>query len=187
MIRTLPLFALALAASAPALATENIAVTPFQSIELRGGGDILLRRAQLQRVTLLEGSSQYTSVRVLSRGRLSIDACNAQCPRNYRLNILVEGPTVPTLAVDGGGKITAANGFAGQQQLVVAVNGGGVIDTSSMAVDSATAAVSGGGEIKVRALRVLTAAVNGGGLVRYWGSPRVTTAIRGGGAVRAAH
>ena len=187
MSRIVPLFALAFAASAPALATETIAVPSFQSIELRGGGDVLVRKAPFQRVTLLQGSSQFTSVRVLSRGRLDIDACSAQCPRNYRLSVLVESPTVPVLAVDGGGKITAADGFAGQQQLVLAVNGGGVIDTSGVAVDSATAAVSGGGEIKVRALRALTAAVNGGGLVRYWGDPRVTTAIRGGGAVRAAH
>lgn len=187
MTRILPPFALILAASAPALATETLAVPSFQSIELRGGGDVQVRRAPVQRVTLLEGSSQYTSVRVLSRGRLRIDACNAQCPQNYRLNILVESPAVPTLAVEGGGKITAANGFGAQQQLVAAVDGGGVIDTSNVAADTATAAVSGGGEIKVRALRVLTAAVNGGGLVRYWGNPRVTTAIRGGGAVRAAH
>lgn len=187
MTRILPPFALILAVSAPALATETIAVPSFQSVELRGGGDVQLRRAPFQRVTFREGSSQYTSVRVFSGGRLRIDACNAQCPRNYRLNILVETPTVPILAIEGGGKITAANGFGAQQQLVAAVNGGGVIDTSNLAVDTATAAVSGGGEIKVQAVRVLTAAVNGGGLVRYWGSPRVTTAIRGGGAVRAAH
>ena len=187
MPRILPLFALALAASAPALATETVALSPFQSLELHGGGNVEVRRAPVQRVTLLEGSSQYTSIRVLSRGRLRIDACNSQCPRNYRLNIIVESPTVPILAVEGGGKIIASGGFAAQQQLVAAVNGGGVIDASSVAVDTATAAVSGGGEIKVRPVRMLTAAVNGGGLVRYWGNPRVTTAIRGGGAVRAAH
>lgn len=187
MTRILPLFALVLAASAPALATETLALPSFQSIELRGGGDIQVRRAPVQRVTFLEGSSHYTSVQVLSRGRLRIDACNAQCPRNYRLNIVVESPTVPVLAVEGGGRITAASGFGAQQQLLAAVNGGGVIDASNLAVDTATAAVRGGGEIKVRVLRMLTAAVNGGGLVRYWGNPRVTTAIRGGGAVRAAH
>lgn len=187
MIRILPLFALALAASAPAIATETIAVAPFKSIELRGGGDILLRRAPVQRVTLLEGSSQYTSVHTSSRGRLRIDACNAQCPHNYRLNILVESPVVPMLGVDGGGKIIVGDGFPAQEQLVSAVNGGGVIDTAAMAVDSATASINGGGEVKVHALRMLTAAVNGGGLVSYWGNPRLTTAIRGGGAVRAAY
>ncbi|HWJ37943.1 MAG TPA: DUF2807 domain-containing protein [Sphingomicrobium sp.] len=185
MNRILPLFASALAASAPALATETVAVTAFQSIELHGGGDILLKRAPVQHVTITEGSSRFTNVQVLSRGRLRIDACNAQCPRNYRLNILVESPTVPILAIDGGGKITAAEGFAGQRQLVVAVNGAGIVDATKVQVDTATAAVSGGGEIKLRALRALTAAVNGGGLVRYWGNPRLTTAIRGGGAVRA--
>lgn len=186
MNRILPLFAFALAASAPALATETVVVPTFQSIELRGGGDILLKRAPVQRVAITEGSRQFTSVEVLSRGRLRIDACNAQCPRNYRVSILVESPTVPILAIDGGGKITVAEGFAGQRQLVVAVNGGGIVDATRVAVDTATAAVSGGGEIKVRPLRALTAAVNGGGLVRYWANPRVTTAIRGGGAVRAA-
>lgn len=186
MNRILPLFAFALAASAPALATETVAVSPFQSIELRGGGNVLLKRAPVQRVTITDGSSQFTSVKVLTRGRLRIDACNAQCPRNYHLSMLVESPTIPILAIEGGGKITAADGFAGQRQLVVAVNGGGIVDATKVEADNATAAVSGGGEIKLRALRALTAAINGGGLVRYWGNPRVTTAIRGGGAVRPA-
>ena len=186
MIRILPLFALTFAVSVPALATEAIAVPPFQSIELRGGGDVQLRRGPVQRVTLVEGSSSFTSVRVVDRGRLRIDACNAQCPRNYRLNIVIESPTVPVLGLEGGGKIIAADGFSGQRQIVLAVNGGGVLDVSRVPAETATAAVNGGGEIKLRAIRTLTAAVNGGGLVRYSGNPRVTTAIRGGGAVRAA-
>lgn len=185
MIRILPLFALALAGSAPALATETISVPAFESIELHGGGEILLRRASVQRVTLLDGSRQFTNVEVIGRNRLRIDACNAHCPRNYRLNILVESPTVPALAIDGGGKVSAADGFPGQQRIELAINGGGVIDVSKVPVDGATAAVSGGGEIKVHAQRALTAAINGGGLVRYLGNPRVTTAIRGGGAVHA--
>jgi hypothetical protein len=185
MIRTiLPLFALPLLASVPALASENVPVSQFDSMELRGGGEVLVKRGPVQRVTILEGSSQFTAIRVMSHGRLRIDACNTSCPHTYRLKILVESPTVPVLAVDGGGKITTSEGFASQPQLTAAVNGGGAIDATALAADAATAAVHGGGEIKLRAVRTLTAAVNGGGSIRYWGDPEVTTAISGGGTVR---
>ena len=180
----LPLLAVTLLAAAPALASEVVPVTHFKSIELRGGGDVVVKRGPVQRVTLIEGGTQFTTVRVDRDDRLRIDVCNDRCPRNYRLRVVVESPTVPYLAVDGGGKITSAAGFAGQAEVVAAVNGGGMIDTTALAAEKATAAVHGGGEIKLRAIRSLTAAVNGGGVVRYWGNPQVTSAIDGGGAVR---
>ncbi|HEX6661099.1 MAG TPA: DUF2807 domain-containing protein [Sphingomicrobium sp.] len=174
---------LGLATSAPVLATEVVPLSPFNSIELRGGGEVELRPGAVQRVIIVEGSSQFTSVRVVSNRRLKIDACNARCPRHYRLRVLVESPAVPVLAVEGGGKITAAPNFANQRELTVAVNGGGAVDARAIPADDVTAAVHGGGEIKVRARRVLTAAVVGGGSVHYWGNPSVTTAIEGGGRV----
>jgi hypothetical protein len=119
----------------------------------------------------------------LSEGRLRIDACNDRCPQHYRLRILVESPTVPILAVKGGGTIAATSGFPSQRELVMAVGGGGAIDSRAVAAESATAAVSGGGEIKLRARKDLTAAVSGGGTVRYWGDPAVTQVIQGGGTV----
>jgi hypothetical protein len=178
----IPLFAMAFA-STSVVAAEVVPVAAFQSIELRGGGDLSLRPSPVQRVTLVEGSGQFTSVRVLSQGRLRIEACNARCPQHYRLRIVVESPTVPVLAVKGGGTIAAAPGFPSQRELVAAVGGGGAIDSRAVSVDDATAAVSGGGEIKLRARKALTAAVSGGGTVRYWGDPAVTTVIEGGGTV----
>ncbi|HVU31521.1 MAG TPA: DUF2807 domain-containing protein [Sphingomicrobium sp.] len=186
MIRTtLPLFALAFAASVPALASENIAVSPFNALELVGGGEVTVKRGPVQQVTILEGSSQYTSIRMMKDRRVRIEACNNNCPHNYRLKILVESPSVPVLAVTGGGTIITSPGFGGQH-LTAAVSGGGVIDTTELPADVATAAVHGGGEIKLRAANVLTAAVKGGGTIRYWGDPQVTTAISGGGSVRPA-
>ena len=184
MRSTLSLFALALAASAPALAAETVPVSPFTSIELRGGGSLQLRRGPVQRVTIVEGSSQYTHVYVRSEQRLRIDACNARCPNHYQLRIVIESPSVPILAVQGGGTITTAPGFGQQRELTLAVGGGGAIDARTVPSDVVTAAVSGGGSIKVQPRNVLTAAVNGGGEIRYWGNPSVTTAIQGGGTVR---
>lgn len=181
----LPLFLLPGAVAGPALAAENVPVRQFNAVELRGGGEIQLRQGPVQRVTLIEGSTRFTNIRVMREGKLRIDACNARCPHRYRLRILVESPRIPrTLAVQGGGTITAAPGFSRQTELTLAVGGGGVIDTRTVPSDVVTAAVSGGGQIEVRPRSALTAAVNGGGEIRYWGNPAVTTAISGGGTVR---
>jgi hypothetical protein len=179
-----PLFAFAIAAAAPALAVEPVPVPPFRSIELHGGGILNVVPAPVQRVTLIEGSTRFTRVHVERDGKLMIDACNEQCPRNYQLRVQIESPHVLGVAVDGGGIIDIANGFAPQSELGVAVNGGGKIDARSIQAGHVGAAVNGGGEILVRARAALGATVNGGGEIRYWGDPAVASSIQGGGAVR---
>ena len=181
-----PLFAVALTATAPALAAETVPIAGFRSIQLRGGGEVLVRPGPVQRVTIVEGSSQFTRFDVRRDGRLRIDACNDRCPRHYRLRIEIQSPNVPDSAIHGGGVIRAGAGFAPQPQLSVAVNGGGVIDMRFVEAGSVSAAVNGGGRVEVRARRALSAAVNGGGEVRYWGNPNVSSAVHGGGIVRPA-
>lgn len=184
MIRsTLPLFALALAISAPVLATELVPVPQFRSVELRGGGDVAIVPGPVERVTIIEGSSQFTRMYVENDGQLRIDACNERCPRNYQLRIQIQSPRVPNLAVSGGGTITTMGGYAPEGHLAVAVNGGGKIDARSVEASEVSAAVNGGGELLVRPRQSLAAAVNGGGNIRYWGHPSVSMAVRGGGNV----
>lgn len=186
MRSTLPLFILAFAASAPALAIENVSVPQFRSVELRGGGVVIVVPGPAQRVRFVDGSSQFTHMRVQPDGKLRIDACNANCPQLYRLRVEIQAPAVPDLAISGGGQISTSAGFRPQTRLSAAVMGGGRIDASTVEAGSVSAAVHGGGELLVRARSSLAAAVNGGGLVRYWGNPAVTSAVRGGGAVRQA-
>jgi hypothetical protein len=114
---------------------------------------------------------------------LRIDTCNEQCPRDYRLRVVIQSPQVPGLAVNGGGQITTVAGFAPQPELSAAVNGGGRVDARSVDAVRVSAAVNGGGELLVRPRGSLAAAINGGGHIRYWGSPAVSSAIRGGGGV----
>lgn len=182
-----PLFAFALAASAPALASELVPLPHFDAVELRGGGNVTVVPGPVERVTIVEGSSRFTRLYVDRERTLKIDTCNGDCPRLYRLRIEIQSPNVPTLAVDGGGAIGVASGFGPQRQLVAAVNGGGMIDTRAVDAADVTAAVNGGGKLFVRARSALTGAVRGGGSVRYWGNPQVTTAIQGGGSVQPAH
>jgi len=187
MRSTVPLFALALASAAPVLATEAIPVPAFRSVELRGGGSVTVVPGPSQRVTILEGSSQFTHMRVERNGQLKINTCDQRCPAHYRLRVQVQAPGVPDLAVSGGGLINVGNGFRAQRELNAAVNGGGKIDARALDAGDVAAAVNGGGELLVRARSDLSAAVNGGGLVRYWGNPRVASAIHGGGAVSPGH
>jgi hypothetical protein len=181
---TFPLFAAALLATAPAIAGEIVPVARFNSVELRGGGNVVVVPGPTRRVTIIEGTSRFTRFRMDRRGQLKIDTCNNDCPRYYRLRIEIQSPDVPDLAVSGGGAITVQNGIRAQRQLSAAVSGGGRVDARAVEANEVSAAVNGGGELLVRARSSLAGAVNGGGLVRYWGNPRVSTAIRGGGAVR---
>jgi hypothetical protein len=183
MRSTLPIFAAALVASMPAIGAETISVGNFRSVQLRGGGVVNVVPGPVQRVTIVEGSSRFTGMRIERDGQLRIDTCNERCPQTYRLRVEIQSPMVPNLGISGGGLITAAGGFRPQSQVSVAVNGGGKIDARSFEAGSVSAAVNGGGEILVRPRSSLSAAINGGGHVRYWGDPRVSSAVRGGGAV----
>ena len=172
-----------IAFASPAFAVELVPVPQFRSVELRGGGVVTVVPGPAERVTIIEGSSQYTRMRVERDGKLTIDTCDERCPRLYRLRIEIQSPGVPDLAVSGGGGITTKGGFRPQRGLAVAVRGGGHIDARAVEAGSVSAAVHGGGQIMVRSRSTLSAAVNGGGLVRYWGNPSVTSAVHGGGAV----
>ena len=180
----LPVFAVALTVAVPAFALESVPVPAFRSVELRGGGEVIVRPGATQRVAILEGSSAVTRFRVERDGQLRIDVCNNNCPRNYRLRVEIQSPSSPDLAISGGGVIHAAGGFAPQAQLSAAVRGGGLIDARNVLAGTVDAAVQGGGKIAVNAKVNLQAAVQGGGEVTYVGNPAVTSAIAGGGAVR---
>lgn len=179
----LPFVIAALSLPAQLHAAEVVPLSSFRSVELLGGGDVELVPGPVQRVTLLSGSTAYTSFTVERDGKLRIEACNNHCPRNYPLHIRIESPRVPSVAIAGGGAIRAAAGFAPQGELSAAIKGGGMIDIRAVDVTEVSAAVMGGGDILVRARGTLSAAVNGGGDIRYRGNPQVSMAVHGGGAV----
>jgi hypothetical protein len=171
-----------LLAAGHASAATDVPLAPFKGIGLRGGGDIVLKHGDVQRVTLLKGSTQYTTFTV-EHGSLKIDACNDNCPHNYDLQIEIVSPQIDAIAVHGGGDIKAEGDFGSVAQLSIAVHGGGDVDAKAISAAQVNAAVDGGGDVKVTATRSLNAAVNGGGDVTYWGNPQVHEAVNGGGSV----
>lgn len=166
-----------------AFAQQTIPVGHFQSIELRGGGHVVLHNGPAQRVTLANGSTQFTSFHVEDQGNLVIDACNDDCPHQYDLRVDITTPEISGIAIEGGGEIDGA-GDLHANHLNLAVNGGGHIDMRDVHVPTVEAAVNGGGHIETAPDSSLHAAVSGGGLIEYWGNPKVSSAVNGGGHVR---
>jgi hypothetical protein len=164
-------------------AAEVIPTPAFRSIDLRGGGDVTVVRGPVQRVTILSGSSQFTHIYVEREGQLRIDACKRGCPHNYPLQIRIESPTLPSVAIEGGGTIIAARGFAPQAHVAAAVHAGGTIDLRAVDANEVSAAVQAGGDIYVRPRSTLSAAVNAGGDIHYSGNPQVSMAVSNGGNV----
>ena len=186
MIRSVyPLFAFALAATAPAMAAEQIPLPHFRSVQLEAGGDVHIVPGAVQRVTLVQGSREFTSFSMRRDGQLVIrTSCNGRCPHNYPLRIEIESPDVPDVAINAGGRIVAARGFGLQRQLSAAVSAGGTIDLRAVEADEVSAAINAGGDIFVHPRQTLAAAVNAGGDIHYTGDPRVEMAVHDGGAVR---
>ena len=166
-----------------AFSATAISTQPFHSVELRGGGHVVLRHGASQRVTLTEGSTEFTRFHVRPDGQLIIDACDENCPHRYDLEIEIVSPRIDGVAIEGGGKIESEVGFGRQASIGVAIQGGGLIDVRSIDAEHADAAVDGGGHIVLRAERSLEAAVAGGGNISYLGDPSVTSAVNGGGSV----
>jgi len=179
----LPFLFAVVALPAQTHAAEVVPTPAFRSIDLRGGGDVTIVRGLVQRVTIVSGSSQFTHIYLEREGQLRIDACNSRCPRNYSLQIRIESPTVPSVAIEGGGTIVAARGFAPQTNLAAAVHAGGTIDLRAVDARDVSAAINAGGDIYVRPRVSLSAAVHAGGDIHYSGNPQVSMAVSNGGNV----
>ncbi|MGH6888975.1 MAG: GIN domain-containing protein [Rhizomicrobium sp.] len=174
--------ALAFLAAAPALA-QTVRVAPFDSIELEGGGHVVVHYGRAQQVRIVSGSAAFTRFVTDGSRKLRIEACNRECPRHYDLQVEITTPRIEGLGVSGGGAIDSTGGFPPPRRLALGVEGGGMVDARALGAQNVDAGVDGGGVIRLRASGRLTAAVNGGGLIRYWGNPKVTQAISGGGTV----
>jgi len=185
MVRSIfPLFAFAFVASAPALAGQPIPLPQFRTVELEAGGDVYIVPGPVQRVTLLNGSTEFTHFQMRRDGQLRITtSCSDRCPHEYNLRIEIQSPNVPDVAVHAGGSIIARPGFAPQEQISAAVSAGGTIDLRAAQADHVSAAVNAGGDIYVRPRRTLNAAVNAGGDIHYSGNPQVSMAVHDGGDV----
>ena len=122
----------------------------FDSVELQAGGDVTIVPGPVQRVTLVAGSSEFTHFSVRGNKLEIRTSCDNRCPHNYNLQIQIESPQVPDVAVNAGGTIVAQRGFAVQRDISAAVQAGGTIDLRAIEADAVSAAINAGGDIYVR-------------------------------------
>ena len=155
----------------------------FSSVELRNGGEVNLIHGLPQRVTLLEGDPDESSITIRDDGRLVIDRCPRRCPRRHDFVVEIVAPALAAIAVSEGGTIQSDGDFPRQPQIEAAVSQGGTIDIRSMAVANIAASVYSGGRIFVKPAVALSANVEQGGNVTYWGDAVVKSSIRHGGVV----
>ena len=174
--------AAAIALAAPAGAQTPIRVGSFDSIELRGGGEVIVRYGREQRVTLLTGDPGLASIEVDSEHDLVIRPCRRSC-RNQRLRVEVITPILEAIAIDGGGTIRTEGAFPARGTLALAINGGGSLDARAMRADTVASAINGGGRMRTSPLRNIAAVVRGGGAILYTGNPQTIVNVEGGGTV----
>lgn len=160
-----------------------IPVEQFRSVELQGGGNVIVRHGKTQRVTMLEGSLRYSRVRLAGGQRLVIDKCVTECPRGYQMQIEVITPELSAVSVSNGGTVQSRGTFPAQAAIEAGVAQGGTIDIRSIPADAVEASVDSGGRIFTHPRKTLTGTVVSGGAITYWGNARVEQSVRNGGFV----
>lgn len=179
-----PVHLIALACLAAAGAASAQPAPAYRSVQLIGGGHLVLRPGPTAGARLLRGDPRFTRIIDRRDGRLSIENCRSGCPRGYRAEVEVVSPSVMALSVSDGGTLEVGDGFPAQAALTLAVGNGGTLDARAIAAGDASAAVAEGGRILVRAEGSLSAVIADGGAVTYWGRPRLHTQVTHGGVVR---
>ncbi len=158
-----------------ALALQALAPAPFNSVALRGGGEVTIRHGPVQSVTVRQGSAP---VRV-SGGRLTVEHCR-RCGRPL---VEIVTPRLASVSVTDGGLLRVLGSFPAQDEIAAAVASGGAIDLRGLPARQVVASVAHGGIVLVRPSERLAANVSQGGRISYWGTPVVQSAIAGGGVV----
>src|SRR5262249_14485100 len=171
------LSALALAMPSTPASQAEVPVAAFDSIELHDGARVILRYGPIQRVTLIKGSLDYTSVTVADVGRLIINKCKSRCPRGYELEIELVTWDIARISVNDGGAIDSQGDLPRRAELQAGVSQGGTIDIRAMLVASVTASVEQGGSIFTTPQIALFASIEQGGNITYWGEPSVESSV----------
>jgi len=159
-----------------------LSLAPFTSVELDGGVKAVLQYGSPQRVKMLKGSGDVSSITV-TQARLVIDKCRDKCPRGYELHVEIVTPLITAISAANGGRIESRGNFPQQPAMSLAVSHGGTVDARTISANNITAAVAQGGRILANPQRTMVASVSNGGVITYWGNAQVTSSTQYGGAV----
>ena len=180
--------------------TENRAVTTFDSIELRGVGDITVVAGTELSLSVRADKSAIAGVRTSVEGTTLVISEDNKAA-DGRVEIVIHAPTLSSVEVLGAGSITVSGldverfaiavagagdaTISGRATTVVAVlSGAGSIDASGLNGTDVTARLTGVGSLSLNASTTLDAELGGVGDITYSGEPVVTSKVSGVGQVK---
>jgi hypothetical protein len=183
-------------------ATELREVGRFDSIDMRGPVDLVVRLGTPQRVEVIgddnlvgrclttvddrtlevrmeQGSYRFRSGMSVAVTVPALKAVRVAASSDVAIHDFA-GPEL-RLEVSGSGDISASGTV---DRLRAVVSGSGDLDLADLVARTALVSVSGSGDVDVHATESLDAAVSGSGDVRYGGAPVTSLEITGSGAIR---
>ncbi len=185
-------------------ATQARDVAPFNSVDLAGSNNVVLRVGGKQSVVVRGDDNLLDRVTTdVQRGTLVIGKTSGSFTTNSPMRVVVSVPSLTALTLSGSGNIVVRG--INTQDLAVLLSGSGTltgsgsattVDVTVMGSGSALlgrlvaehvqAVVTGSGSIVVMATKSLDAAVPGFGSIVYAGNPpSVTKSVTGTGSITA--
>jgi Putative auto-transporter adhesin, head GIN domain len=184
----------------PATQTRNVAA--FNSVELAGANNVVIRVGEKQSVVVRADDNllQRVTTKVQS-SKLVIANTPGSLTTKSPMSVEVSVPTLNALTLSGAGNIVVdgieteslqvslpgsgtLSGSGTATRLEVTVSGSGAVQLTRLVANDVRAVVSGSGSIFVTATKSLDASVSGSGAILYMGSPQdVTKSVTGTGAI----
>ena len=183
-------------------ATQARDVVAFNSVELAGSNNVVIRVGENQSVVVRADANLLDRVTTeVQSGRLVVANIPGSFTTKSPMSVEVTVPTLNALTLTGSGNI-AVNGIETESlevtlpgsgtltgigtatRLDVTVSGSGTVQFTRLVADNVRAVVSGSGSIFIAATKTLDASVPGSGAILYVGNPQeVTKSVTGSGAI----
>ena len=183
-------------------ATQTRDVAAFNSVELAGSNNVVIRVGEKQSVVVRADDNLLDRVTTeVQSGKLVIANTPGSLTTKSPMSVEVNVPTLNALTLTGSGNIVV-NGIEAESlkvalpgsgtltgsgtatRLDVTVGGSGIVQFTQLVAKDVRAVVSGSGSIFITATKSLDASVSGSGAILYTGNPQdVTKSVTGSGAI----
>lgn len=183
-------------------ATQPREVAPFQSIDLAGSNNVVIRVGETQSVVVKADDNLLDRVTTeVHSGTLVIANTPGSFTTKSPMSVEAAVPTLDALTLSGSGNIVVTGvdatsfdvslpgsgtltGDGTATRLDVRVAGSGMVQFTRLVTTDVRADVSGSGSIFLTATKSLAASVSGSGAILYTGDPQdVTRDVTGSGAI----
>jgi hypothetical protein len=183
-------------------ATQTRGVAAFDSVELAGGNNVVIRVGEKQSVVVKADDNLLNRVTThVKSGALVIGNTPGSLAAKSPMSVEVNVPSLNALALTGSGNILVSGikterltvtlsgsgnllGSGTATSLDITVSGYGNARFTQLVANNVHAVISGSGAIFVTATKNLDASVPGSGTIIYAGNPQdVTKSVTGSGAI----